>query len=178
MELSTAVSLIRNGVGSVETAQHWADLGAGEGLFTSALSALLPKGSTIYAVDKNKRVLQTISTSPGVSVVSLGQDFTTPIAFDVPLDGMIMANSLHYVRDQAALLRQLKTILQPWGKIIFIEYDRVPVSPWVPYPVSREKLQTIVREAGFAALTMLEETPSRFNRSMLYSAVADLRAEV
>jgi SAM-dependent methyltransferase len=178
MELSTAVSLIRNGVGAVETVQHWADLGAGEGLFTTALSTLLPEGSAIYAVDKNKNALQAISTSPGVSVVILGEDFTTPISFPVPLDGMIMANSLHYVRDQAALLRSLKTILQPWGKIIFVEYDRVPASPWVPYPVSREKLQTIVREAGFATLTMLEETPSRFNRSMLYSAVADLRVGV
>ncbi len=52
MELSTAINLIDTTHLTTQTAQRWADLGAGSGLFTRALASYLQPGSSILAVDE------------------------------------------------------------------------------------------------------------------------------
>ena len=47
-----------------------------------------------------------------------------------PLDGILAANSLHYVRDQVALLRRWRSFLAPGGRLIVLEFDR-PTNPVV-----------------------------------------------
>lgn len=94
------VSLLRRGVpapGGV-----WADLGAGSGAFTLALAELAGPQAVIYAVDRDRRALHQLADAmqerfPGVTLHTLTADFTQPLALP-PLDGVVMANSLHFVR--------------------------------------------------------------------------------
>src|SRR4051812_14148797 len=103
MELQTAIQLIEKGInsGSIQT---WIDLGAGKGLFTNALSQLLPKGSKIIAVDKTK---SKIEVADGIDLVTKTGDFVTMQLEKV--DGILMANSLHYVKEQQEFLKRQVT---------------------------------------------------------------------
>src|SRR5262245_4324341 len=90
--------------------QTWADLGAGDGAFTIALASLLSSGSVIHAIDADRGALKKIpSRRAGSEINAHVGDFTTfPWPFDL-VDGVLMANALHYVADQPAFLRRVST---------------------------------------------------------------------
>ena len=76
----------------------WADLGCGTGTFTVALADLLSPGSTIHAMDRDASVLRRIPPEHrGVSITTHRGDFTNHTWPFANLDGILMANSLHYV---------------------------------------------------------------------------------
>jgi trans-aconitate methyltransferase len=116
-------------------AQTWADLGCGHGTFTVALASQLPPRSVVHAMDVDTRALERVpSRRGGVDIATCVGDFTEfPWPFDA-LDGVLMANALHYVRDQAAFLRRCDTHLQR-RRVLLVEYDTDQANPWVPYPL-------------------------------------------
>ena len=56
MDYADHVALLRDGV--PHERGTWADLGAGDGAFTLALADLLPEGSTIHAIDRDRSALE------------------------------------------------------------------------------------------------------------------------
>ena len=54
------------------------------------------------------------------------------------LDGLVAANSLHFVaRDrQVPVVRALAAQLRPGGRFVVVEYDADRGNPWVPHPFS------------------------------------------
>jgi trans-aconitate methyltransferase len=83
----------------------WADLGCGTGTFTVALADLLSLGSTIHAMDRDGSVLRRIPPEhKGVSITTHRGDFTDHTWPFANLDGILMANSLHYVDNQVAFI--------------------------------------------------------------------------
>ena len=118
----------------------WADLGSGEGAFTLALADLLGPTGSIHTVDRDGRALQVQVRAlrdafPNVSVTPLVADFTMPLELP-PLDGIVMANSLHFERDKLAVLRLVGGYLRPAGRLVLVEYDTDHGNPWVPFPLS------------------------------------------
>ena len=136
MDFDRVIALIKNGVEQNNQRQVWADLGAGKGAFTHALSTLLIEKSKIYAVDKDKQFLDQISLDPSVELVKLEQDFTERIYFDELLNGIIMANAMHFVEDKSSLIKSLRKNLLPEGRLIIVEYDIIQGNSWVPFPIS------------------------------------------
>src|SRR5262245_11726388 len=124
MSPDDAVALIRHPSLSVGGPEVWADLGCGDGTFTVALASLLPAGSTIHAIDRDGGALARVPSRHGdVAIVTRAGDFTRgPLEFGPLLDGVLMANSLHYVRDQAAFLRGLEGLLRR-RRFLLVEYD-------------------------------------------------------
>jgi ubiquinone/menaquinone biosynthesis C-methylase UbiE len=153
----------------------WAELGSGSGAFTLALAELIGETGQIYSVDKDRRALREQeqalrSRFPSVSMHYLNADFTQRLALP-PLDGILMANSLHYVRDKSSFLRQLHSYLRPGGRLLLVEYNVDRGNPWVPYPLSYPTWEALAGRNGFSATQLLERVPSRFLGEM-YSAVS------
>ena len=150
---------------------RWADLGCGSGLFTEALAQFLPRGSMIYGVDLRPTLYTEVAN--GVALVPIQADFVNiPLPFS-DLDGILMANSLHYVEEKPAFLEKLKSYLRPAAPLLFVEYDTDrPVQTWVPWPVSFASLQPLLAKAGWASVQKLAERPSAFGHSHLYAALA------
>ena len=151
----------------------WADLGCGEGTFTLALATLLPRGSVIHAMDQEASVLRRIPPScSGTSIVTHAGDFTrVRLPFD-GLDGVLMANSLHYVADQPAFLRACERVLAR-RRFLVVEYDTDRANRWVPYPVGKAALGRLFGMAGYGRIEMLGSRRSVYNRAPLYAALME-----
>jgi SAM-dependent methyltransferase len=174
--------VIASGVsGAPDVIDLWADLGAGSGAFTRALADLLPPDSTIHAVDKdngalaeNERAYARFARGRDVPRLEThAGDFTSDLGLP-PLDGIVMANSLHFVRDKGPVLARVRALLKPGAPLILVEYDADNGNPWVPYPLSFDSWKRVAVASGFAEPRFLDAEPSRFLRR-IYSAVTTPR---
>ena len=167
------VNLLRKGV--AEQGGVWADLGSGAGAFTLALAELIGPQGSIYSVDKNQGSLreqeQAMRTRyPATTVNYLTADFTRRL--DLPLlDGVVMANSLHYVRQKDVMLQQVRSYLKPAGRFLLVEYNADHGNMWVPYPLSYGTWESLAHKNGFTSTQLLATIPSRFLGSM-FSALS------
>ena len=168
------VHLIKKSI--LERGGIWADLGSGEGAFTLALRDLAGQEVEIFSIDTdNTRLLlqkkafeKQFSNS---NIHYLEKDFTKNL--ELPqLDGILMANSLHYVKHHITFLSSLKKYLKPEGKLVLVEYSLDESKPpWVPYPLSFETFKMEAEQAGFKNIGLLEKIPSSYWDEM-YSAQA------
>lgn len=173
------VRLIRDAVGppaDASEARVWADLGSGRGAFTLALADLLGPGGVIHSVDRDAEALRAQAAAlrrqfPSVAVKQVVADFSAPV--DLPqLDGIVMANSLHFELDKLAVLELVRAYLRPdGGRLVLVEYDSDSGNPWVPYPLSFRTWQSLAAEAGFRGTRKVASVPSRF-LGAIYSAVS------
>jgi ubiquinone/menaquinone biosynthesis C-methylase UbiE len=155
-----------------EGKQIWAELGCGTGTFTIALASLLQPESMIYAVDENKKsLLQIPDEHRSVGIEKHVMDF---VKMDIPfrnLDGLLMANSLHYVKDKKNFLAKIIHCLRENACFLIVEYDTEIVVPaWVPYPVSMSSLKKLFADAGYNHFQKLNERKSVFG-PMMYSVM-------
>lgn len=172
MELSAALLLIRHQRLLTPPAACWADLGCGSGLFTTALSRLLPEGSTVYAVDKNRRALSLIPlVQRTITVQKILADFTTEDLSLPPLNGILMANALHYVPHQDAFLARARKWLKVEGCFLLVEYDTNLPNQWVPYPLPFSSLARLFTPLGFRSIEKLGERPSVYQSAPMYAAL-------
>jgi ubiquinone/menaquinone biosynthesis C-methylase UbiE len=157
---------------------RWADLGAGAGAFTLALCELVGVEASLYAVDRDKARLGELERTWRVrfgdvaNLHLLHADFTRPLGLP-GLDGVLMANSLHFHKDKVGVLRHVARLLKPGGRLLVVEYNVDTGNVWVPYPFSFEKFQGLAMEAGFSLPRRLATHPSSFLRGF-YSAEAFL----
>jgi trans-aconitate methyltransferase len=149
----------------------WADLGCGDGTFTRALADRLAPGSTIHAMDRDGAAIRKIPAAyKGVRITAHRGDFTShPWPF-AALDGILMANSLHYVEDQAGFIRACESQMTARRRFLIVEYDTNDANSWVPYPVSRTRLTALFARAGYKSVTFLRSRPSVYWRAPLYAA--------
>ena len=167
------VGLVRGAV--PEGAWCWADFGSGDGAFTLALRDLSGPHTEIFSIDKDQGRLRRqqqafLDRFPQSNVHFVHADFTRQLQLP-PLDGLVMANALHFFRDKEALLRQLRVYLKPGGRLVLVEYNVDRGNPWVPYPVSFDTFRPLAVRAGFTEPQLLATRPSRFLHE-IYSALA------
>jgi SAM-dependent methyltransferase len=180
MDLNDAIDLIRDAVNG--HAGVWADLGAGTGTFTRALTEVLGAGSTVYAVDDDAsavRALRELSATrrSDARVIAVKADFTRRLEFPglagdrAQLDGILLANALHFVRDAERVLSRLAESVRPGGRVLVVEYDRREASRWVPYPIPASRWPGLAESAGLSEPTITATRPSSYS-GILYTGVA------
>jgi SAM-dependent methyltransferase len=154
----------------------FADLGAGSGAFTLVLRELLGLSAEIYAVDRDQSRLNSLEQAHRSRFGSVENlylilgDFSGKLDLP-PLDGVLMANSLHFFRNQEKILRHVGSYLKHNGILLLVEYNADQGSPWVPYPLSFETFRELALRAGFSEPRILAKKPSSFMREF-YSASA------
>ena len=170
MKVSEAIELLAPGEVGALGPTTWADLGCGAGTFTRALASLLAPGSTVHAIDRDASALQALPSVHGPTAIrAYAGDFTRrPWPFP-DVDGILMANSLHYVDDQPAFLRACESHMTSRRNFLIVEYDTSEPSRWVPYPVNQSRLTTLFERAGYTSVRVLRSRPSIYRRAPIYS---------
>lgn len=153
----------------------WADLGSGSGAFTLALADLVGPEGEIYSVDRDEGALrrqerEMTAQFPTAKVHYLSADFTRRLELPM-LDGIVMANALHFVRDKPAVLDLVRRYLRGGGRLILVEYNTDNGNSWVPHPISYESWESLAARSGFASTRLVARVPSRF-LGEIYSAVS------
>jgi ubiquinone/menaquinone biosynthesis C-methylase UbiE len=168
----------------------FADLGAGSGAFTLALRELLGPSADIYAVDRDRGRLAELERAYRARFGDAGNlhiivaDFYRELATSIPLraqtdsaqhlpplDGALMANSLHFFRNKEKVLQHVNSFLKPNGMLLLVEYNVDRGNPWVPHPLSFETFRELAPRAGFSEPRLLAKHPSSFLHEF-YSALA------
>lgn len=188
------VNLLQNGI--PQPGGVWADFGSGGGAFTLALCELVGSHAEIYSIDRDASALREQERSfkerfkeanfHDSHIHFIRDDFVQALNLP-PLDGAVMANALHYFRDEPrsnlvsnllgnsatkeAVLRHVREYLKPNGVFILVEYNVDEGNTWVPFPLSFETYRTLAPRAGFSEPRLLATAPSRFLRGF-YAAAA------
>lgn len=168
------VALLAGGVTQGEGGS-WADLGAGTGAFTLALADLVGPHGVIHAIDRDRASLAElrsafVSAVPHAELRTQSADFTRRLELS-ELDGVVMANSLHFVDDKGAVLALVRGYLKHRGRLLLVEYDSDRGNTWVPHPMSFETWRDVAAKAGFVDTRQLATVPSRFLHR-IYSALS------
>jgi ubiquinone/menaquinone biosynthesis C-methylase UbiE len=171
MDHADHVALLRDAI----VPGTWADLGSGEGAFTLALADLLAGDGEIHSIDRDRGALAAQEERmrrrfPSARVRYRVADFTKPLDLP-PLDGIVMANSLHFVREKQPLLERLRATLTTDGRFVLVEYDADRGNMWVPHPLSMRTWRELSVRAGFRETRELHRVPSRF-LGAIYSALS------
>jgi ubiquinone/menaquinone biosynthesis C-methylase UbiE len=174
--IEKARTLLRPGV--EDCRGTWADLGCGDGIFTAALYTLLEPGSDITVVDKKQGALDALihnfaASYPSASPHAVLADFTRRLPL-LPLDGMLMANSLHFVRRKRSVLEQLVPLLKPGGRLIVVEYNINRGNFAVPHPLDEGDFLVLAGELGLRQPHIMARIPSTFLGEM-YAGMCRVR---
>ena len=154
----------------------WADFGSGTGAFTLALAELLGPAGVVHSIEQNRSALaqqeQVLRTQFPATIVHYHlADFTHPI--DLPLlDGIVMANALHFHRLKEDVVKLLKSYLRPQGRFLLVEYNVEQGNSAVPFPIAFSQWDALAARCGFARTRLLKTRPSRFLKE-IYSAVSE-----
>jgi ubiquinone/menaquinone biosynthesis C-methylase UbiE len=103
-----------------------ADIGAGTGLFTAALSRAVAPGGKVYAVEIDKAFLDRIGRRVKEQQLSNVQlvvgRFGDPSLPASDVDVAFMHDVLHHIEARAAYLTELVSYLKPGGRIAVVEF--------------------------------------------------------
>ena len=154
--------------------RRWADLGCGEGNFTLVLSDLLGDAGEVWAIDRDERAIRELRRRAGSRAIRMERaDFREPLtALPMDLDGILMANSLHFVQNKGVILERLVAHLRHHGRFLLVEYEADHGNPWVPHPISLATWRRLAASVGLSEPHQLGTYPSRWLGGM-YSAVSE-----
>lgn len=173
MEHTDHVKLIRKGI--PEPGGVWADFGSGTGAFTLALADLIKPSGTIFSIDQDGSALrmqerQMMARFPVVHVNYVKANYTLPLELP-PLDGIVAANTLHFLQDKEAVLDYFISYLKPKGRMILVEYNIDRGNYAVPHPLPYPAWERLATLTGFTSTQLLASRPSSFLRE-IYSALS------
>ena len=173
MNHNDCINLLRNGISSQSSV--WAELGSGDGAFTLALAELINPSSTIYSIDKDPRALQKQEQIlkkrfPQLEVHYIAADFSRHI--DLPtLDGILIANALHFIKEKEPFISMIKQYLKPAGQFVIVEYNIEQGNQWVPYPISLKSWEDLAARCGSSETRLLNTMRSKYHKE-IFSAVS------
>ncbi len=98
-------------------------------------------------------------------------DFTHHLSIPV-LDGLLIANALHWARDHAEVLALLTAYLKPGGRLLLIEYDTPQPRSYIPFPVTYDRFTTLAQSTGLVDVREVSRRASLRTGVGMYAAVA------
>jgi hypothetical protein len=95
-------------------------------------------------------------------------DFTVPPWPFTSLDGVLLANSLHYIPEPVGFVRHAAASMGH-PRFVVVEYDTDNSNRWIPYPLSRKSLTRVFNEVGLTSPRLLGTRRSALRRGLLYA---------
>jgi ubiquinone/menaquinone biosynthesis C-methylase UbiE len=155
----------------------WADLGCGDGVFTTVIQEIIGSGGRVVGVDKDAEALRRLRRRferdhPRSPLEVVLADFRTSLVLP-PLDGFVVANALHFVdpEPREGVFDGLAALLKHGGQAVVVEYDTRTANPAVPFPLDPDGFFVLAKHAGLEAPHIAARVRSSFLGEM-YAGVA------
>ena len=139
-----------------------ADIGCGTGYYTFPLAQKIGQGGKVYAVDISQEILSILEHGVKERNITniepvLSQENSIPLP-DSSLDLVIIATVFHEADQKEALLREIRRILKPQGKIINVDWEakESPMGPPIDHRIPGQEAVIIFSKAGFRDISALE----------------------
>lgn len=160
-ELNPSGTLERLNFGSADVL---CDIGAGSGLFT--LAAAQMSSQTVYALDINPRMLETIeakAVAAGLGNIELRLvvDELLP-APDHAVDLALVATVLHEIPDKESFITEIRRLLKPAGRLAVIEFHRsaTPFGPPINSRLGVDEVTTLLAAHHFTLIEQFDLGPN------------------
>jgi ubiquinone/menaquinone biosynthesis C-methylase UbiE/rhodanese-related sulfurtransferase len=102
-----------------------ADVGAGDGFFTTRLAKAVGADGRVYAVDISKNALDRLTRRVAdAELTNVETILSTPADPRLPpgtLDAALIVNAYHEMREHQAMLAAIKAALKPGGRLVILE---------------------------------------------------------
>jgi len=136
------------------------DIGSGPAILAAAYAALTGPAGTVYALEPAMA-----PAAPAANLIHLAQDATARIDLPTSPDRIFVTDTLHHAADPAAILRNLRPLCAPRTRLLVAEYD--PEQPGLvgakpPRRMARETALTLLENAGFAILTVIDSADEHY----------------
>jgi predicted methyltransferase len=150
-----------------------ADVGAGDGYFTTRLSKAVGDSGRVYAVDVNPVSigrLRTRLTEAGLRNVEIVQgDVDDPKLPAAAIDAALIVNAYHEMDQYPAMLAKLRGALKPDGRLVIVEpisesrRHRPRAEQTKNHEIAMDLVIADAREAGFVGVAAQDPFVSRPN---------------
>lgn len=132
------------------------DLGCGTGYFALPAAERVGPSGRVLAVDVEEEMLAEVQKkASGLTQIELVRSET----YRVPLpeavaEAALLAFVLHEVEDPVRLLREVRRLLKPGGRVLVLEWQKkeTPMGPPVSERLTEDETRAFLERAGFTAL--------------------------
>jgi predicted methyltransferase len=139
-----------------------ADVGAGTGLFTMLLARGVEPGGKVVAVEISRPFAEAILRRASdeklrnvSALIGTHTDTTLPAG---SVDVIFTADTYHHFEQVASVLRSLRHALKPRGRLIIVDFERIPgVTPKRTLDHVRAGKETVIAEITSAGFRLREE---------------------
>lgn len=87
------------------------------------------------------------------------------------LNGILMANSLHYIKNQLNFVEKSNRFFKAEKRMVIVEYDSMSANRWVPFPVDYTRLKALLLHTGYKNISKIGERNAVYGREM-YAVLA------
>lgn len=135
-----------------------ADFGTGSGAYALAAGEAVTPDGEVFAVDINEGLLSRLATDArerriGTVRTLLGDVERVggvPLG-DGQMDAVIAANLFFQVEDRQALVREIKRVLRPKGRVLVVDWSgsHGGIGPHGDHVITQKKLEELFEKEGF-----------------------------
>lgn len=154
----------------VTAGSHVADIGAGNGFFTTRLAKAVGANGRVYAVDVNPVSLRELKAALGTdssNVEMIRGEENDPRLPANQLDAALVVNAYHEFAEHQAMLRAIFAALKPGGRLVIVE--PAPARTTGATRAEQEKRHTIampfveedLRDAGYEIVARTADFATR-----------------
>ena len=150
-----------------------ADVGAGDGYFTTRLSKAVGESGKVYAVDVNPaqlvRLRNRVEEAGEGNVEIVQGELADPRLPAGVLDAALIVNAYHEMSEYASMLAKIKAALKPNGRLVIVEpisesrRHRPRAEQTKNHEIAMDLVVADLREAGFVTVAAQDPFVSRPN---------------
>jgi len=132
-----------------------ADLGAGTGYFTAALSHAVGEKGVVLSIDPEPEMVQYLGQRAHreglANVVPVLALFEDPFLPPGRVDRVLIVDTYHHIDDRQAYFRRVGANLAPGGRVAIVDFHKrpLPVGPPPEAKLEREVVVAEMQQAGF-----------------------------
>ncbi|MGD0581555.1 MAG: class I SAM-dependent methyltransferase [Bacteroidales bacterium] len=138
------------------------DMGCGPGFFTSEIAKMLKNSGKVIAADLQQgmldRLKKKINGTDLEKRIQLHKCEESKIGLSENVDFILCFYMVHEVPDQSGFFRELRSILNPGGKIFIVEPD---------FHVSKRSFEEMIQKASETGFEIIERPGIFFSRSVI-----------